>query len=147
MTDQSTTPRQEQNKQLARRIPEDVFADGNLDLLDGLYAKDAVEHNAFGDHQGRTAIRESYETFLTAFPDISQTVEDTVAEDDTVAVYITSRGTHTGTLMGIEPTGNEIEVQQMFFVRIEDGMIAERWFLPDNLSLLQQLGVIELPTE
>lgn len=145
MTDTSTTPRQEQNKALVRRIPEDVFGEGNLDLLDELYAEDAVEHNAMGVHQGRPAIRESFRAFLTGFPDISQTVENVVAEDDTVAVHITSRGTHEGDLMGIEPTGNEIEVQQMFFVRIEDGVIVERWFLPDSLSLLQQLGVVEFP--
>lgn len=147
MTDSLTTPQLEENKQLARRIPEDVFAGGNLDLLDKLYAEGAIERNAMGTHQGRPEIRESYEAFLTAFPDISQTVEDSVAEGNMVAMHITSRGTHKGELGGIEPTGNEIEVQQMFFVRIEDGMIAERWFLPDNLSLLQQLGVIELPTE
>ncbi|UPM41692.1 ester cyclase [Halocatena salina] len=145
MTDGVTPSERAQNKALARRIPEEVFAEGDLDLLDELYAEDAVEHNAFGDQQGRPAIRESYEAFLTAFPDISQTVEDVVAERDTVAMYITSRGTHEGKLWGIEPTGQEIEVQQMFFVRIEDGMIAERWFLPDSLSLLHQLGVIEFP--
>lgn len=147
MTDPSTTHQQEQNERLVRRIPEDVFAEGNLALIDELYAEDAVEHNAFGEQRGRTAIRESYEAFLTAFPDISQTVENVVAEDDTVAMYITSRGTHEGELWGIEPTGQEIEVQQMFFARVEDGMIAERWFLPDSLSLLHQLGIIEFPPE
>lgn len=147
MTNAPSNPQQEQNKQLASRIPEDVFAEGNLDLLDELYAEDAVEYNAMGTHHGRAAIRESYESFLTAFPDISQTVEDIVAEENMVAMHITSRGTHDGELGEIEPTGNEIEVQQMFFVRIEDGMITERWFLPDNLSLLQQLGVIEFPPE
>lgn len=145
MTDTPTPSERAQNKELARRIPEEVFAESDLDLLDELYADDAVEHNAFGDLRGRPAIRESYEAFLTAFPDITQTVEDVIAEGDTVAVYITSRGTHQGELWGIEPTGQEIEVEQMFFVRIEDGMIAERWFLPDSLSLLSQLGVIDFP--
>lgn len=145
MTDSSPTAQVEANKQLVRRIPEEIFAEGNLDLLDELYAEDAVERNAMGTHRGRLAIRESYSSFLTAFPDVSQTVENIVAEGDLVAVRITSRGTHTGELGGIEPTGAEIEVQQMFFARIEDGVIAERWFLPDNLSLLQQLGVIDFP--
>lgn len=147
MTDSSTPSQQEQHKRLVRRIPEGVFSEGNLDLLDELYAEDAVERNAMGTHQGRTAIRESYESFLTAFPDVSQTVEDIVAEGNTVAMRITSRGTHKGELAGFEPTGKKIEVQQMFFVRIEDGQIVERWFLPDNLGLLQQLDIIEFPPE
>ncbi|WP_323174119.1 ester cyclase [Natrialba sp. PRR66] len=145
MTDSPPTAQLEANKQLVRRIPEEIFAEGDLDLLDELYAEDAVERNAMGTHRGRPAIRESYNSFLTAFPDVSQTVENIVAEGDLVAVRITSRGTHTGELGGIGPTGTEIEVQQMFFARIEDGVIAERWFLPDNLSLLQQLGVIDFP--
>ncbi|ELZ02150.1 ester cyclase [Natrialba aegyptia] len=145
MTDLPSTSQVEANKRLVRRIPEEIFAKGDLDLLDELYSEDAVERNAMGTHQGRPEIRESYNSFLTAFPDVSQTVENIVAEGDLVAVRITSRGTHTGELGGIEPTGKEIEVQQMFFARIEDGVIAERWFLPDNLSLLQQLGVIDFP--
>ncbi|WP_231587900.1 ester cyclase [Halostagnicola sp. A56] len=106
MTDVSTTLKQEQNKELVRRIPEEVLGEGNLDLLDELYGEDAVEHNAMGTHHGQTAIRASFEAFLTAFPDISQTVEDVVAEDDTVAIHITSQGTHEGELAGIKPTGN-----------------------------------------
>ncbi|GAA0255117.1 ester cyclase [Haladaptatus pallidirubidus] len=145
MTDSEPTSQLEANKRLARRIPEEIFAEGDLDLLDELYAEDAVERNAMGTHRGRPAIRESYNSFLTAFPDVSQTVENIVAEGDLVAVRITSRGTHKGELGGLEPTGKEIEVQQMFFARIKDGRITERWFLPDNLSLLQQLGVIDFP--
>lgn len=145
MTDASLTPREERNKRLARRIPEDVFGEGDLELLDELYAPDAIDHNAFGDQQGRQEIRESYEAFLTAFPDISQTVEDIIVEGDRVAMFLISRGTHDGELWGIEPTGTEIEVQQMAVIRVEDGMIAERWFLPDNLSLLHQLGIIDFP--
>jgi steroid delta-isomerase-like uncharacterized protein len=147
MTDASTTPQQERNEKLARHIPEGVFAEGDLDLLDELYAEDAVEHTPFGDQRGRAAIRESFEGFLAAFPDISQTVEDVVAEDDTVAMRITSRGTHEGEFVGIEATGKKIEVQQTAFVRIEDGRITERWLLPNNLGLLQQIGVVELPVE
>lgn len=145
MTDSTPTSQLEANKQLARRIPEEIFAEGDLELLDELYAEDAVERNAMGTHKGRPAIRGSYNSFLTAFPDISQTVENIVAEGDLVAMRITSRGTHKGELGELEPTGKQIEVQQMFFVRIEDGMITERWFLPDNLSLLQQLGAIDSP--
>lgn len=145
MTDPTPTSQLEANKQLARRIPEEVFVEGNLELLDELYAEDAVEHNAMGTHQGRPAIRESYNNFLTAFPDVSQTVENVVAEGDLVAMRITSRGTHTGELGWLEPTGKEIGVQQMFFARIENGKIIERWFLPDNLSLLQQIGAIDFP--
>lgn len=142
MTDPTT---QEENERLVRRIPEDVVTGGDLDLLDELYAEDAVEHNAGGAQRGLPAIRESFETFLAAFPDVSQTVEDVVADSDTVAMRLSVSGTHEGELMEYEPTGREIDVQQMVFARVEDGGIAERWVLWDTLGLFQQLGIVELP--
>ena len=68
-----------------------------------------------------------------------------VAEDDFVAVRMTQRGTHEGTFMGIEPTGNAFEIEAMAFVRLEDGKIIERWGRPDLPDLLRQLGRTELP--
>lgn len=147
MTTDSLTPQEQENERIARRIPEEVFGNTDLDLLDDLYAPNATDYNPFGSQEGLEAIRESYESFLSAFPDITQTVEHSVVHGDTVALHITSRGTHEGVLWGIKPTGEEIEVQQMAFFRIEDGLIAERWFLSDNLTLLRQLSVIDFPPE
>lgn len=142
MTD-STTPAE--NARLVRRIPEDVLTNGDLDLVDDLYAEDAVEHNAGGDQRGRAAIRASIEDFLAAFPDVTQTVEDVVAGGDTVAMRLSVRGTNEGALMGLDPTGRAIDVQQMVFARVEDGRIAERWVLWDTLEFFEQLGIVDGP--
>jgi steroid delta-isomerase-like uncharacterized protein len=131
----------EENKQLARRVPEVIATEDNLDLIDEVYAEDAVEHGPFGDDQSRKAIRNSFETFVETFADLSATVEDIVAEADTVAMRVTLRGTHEGKFMGIKPTGKTVEMQNMVFTRIDDGMIVERWMQPDLLGLLQQLGM------
>nr|WP_080504913.1 ester cyclase [Halococcus saccharolyticus] len=48
-----------------------------------------------------------------------------------------------GRTAGIEPTGSDIEVQNMIFTRIEDGKIAERWIQPDMLGMMRQLDVLE----
>lgn len=131
----------EQNKRIARRIPEELATAGNLDLVEELYAEDAVEHGPFGDHRGRPAIRENMERFFAAFPECSATVEDVIAEGDTVAMRVTLSGTHEGAFMGVEPTGRAFEVGNMVFTRFADGKIAERWVQPDTLGLLEQLGV------
>lgn len=133
--------RSEQNKRIARRIPEELATDGNLDLIEELYAEDAVEHNPLGDHRGWTAIRENMERFTAAFPGCLATVEDCIAEGDLVAMRVTLSGTHEGEFMGLEPTGREFEVGNMVFTRLDDGKIAERWVQPDTLGLLGQLGV------
>lgn len=73
------------------------------------------------------------------------TINDIIAEGDTVAARFTVEGTHKGRFGGIEPTGNRISGTSMVFYRIEDGKIVERWLEFDNLEMLKQLDAIELP--
>ena len=137
----------EENKRIARRVPEELATGGDLDLIEELYAADAVEHDPSGDHSGRAAIRENTEGLFAAFPDFSATVKEIIAEGALVAMRVTLRGTHEGEFMGIEPTGREFEVGNTVFTRLNDGLIAERWVQPDTLGLLQQLGIELPPTE
>lgn len=136
----------EENKRTARRIIEEVLERGNLDAVDEMYTEEAVEHTPMGDVSGREAIKGSFEE-LSAISDYTVTIEDMIAECDTVAVRLTERGTHDAELMGIDPTGKEFEHQTMAFLRLEDGKVAEWWILPDNLGLMRQLGVVEPPGE
>ncbi len=135
----------EENERLARRVPEEIATEGRTDLVEEVYAEDAVEHLPFDESVGRDAVSEGLDQFLSAFDDFEAEVEDAVADEETVAMRVTLRGTHEGEFMGIEPTGKSFEIPNMVFTRVEDGKIAERWVLPDLLSLLQQLGVDEVP--
>lgn len=141
----TTTP--EENKQIARRFPDEVATEGDVDRIDDLCTEDVIEHSPLGERQGRAELKKQSEYIHTAFPDVSVTIEETVAEGNLVAQRLTFRGTHEGEFMGIEPTGTEVEIPNMLFTRIEDGQIAERWLLPDTFGLLQQLGVVEPPGE
>jgi predicted ester cyclase len=51
-------------------------------------------------------------------------------------------GVHTGTFLGIPPTGRRIEVDQALFARVERGRIGELWEIVDTGSGLRQLGVL-----
>jgi predicted ester cyclase len=136
----------EENKRLARRVPEDIATERDIELIDELYAEDFVEHGPFGQRtEGREAAKEDMDTFLDAFSDFEAIVEDTVAEGDTVAMRVTLRGTHDGEFMGIDPIGESFEVPNTVFTRIENGEIVERWVQPETLGMLQQLGVAESP--
>lgn len=132
-----------ENERIARRVPEDIATEGNLDLVREVYTEDAVEHGPFGrDVRGNEAIEETLASYRDAFPDFSATVEDVVAQGDTVAMRVTLRGTHEGEFMGMEPTNRSFEIRNMVFTRIENGKIAERWVQPDTAAMLQQLGVV-----
>lgn len=127
---------------MTRRVPEDIATRKNLDLIDEVFAEDWVEHGPLGEGRGRQSNREMLQSLLDAFPDFEAIVEEIIAEGNTTAMRVTLRGTHEGEFMGIEPTGNAFDIQNMVFTRIEDGTIAERWVIPDTLGLLQQLGVV-----
>jgi len=132
-----------ETKRLARQVPEEIATERNLDLIDEIFAEDFVEHGPFGqENLGIAEARASLSGYLDAFPDFEATVEDIVAEGDTAAMRVTLRGTHEGEFMGIAPTGNTFEVQNMVFTRVADGKIVERWLVPDTAAMLQQLGVL-----
>jgi predicted ester cyclase len=78
--------------------------------------------------------------FRKAFPDVTITVEDILAEGDLVAFRSTMRGTHSGEFLGIPPTGKAITVGLVDVIRVADGKFMEQWGGPDLFDLLRQLG-------
>ena len=129
-----------ENKSLIRHVYE-LLNRREMDTSYELYAPGNVAHFTTGD-MSLTQTREFEAMFVTAFPDISFTIEDMVAEGDRVAVRVTSKGTHKGEFMGIAPTGNKIEMTNTSIYGIADGKLAEYWGTVDTLRLMQQLGAI-----
>ena len=80
--------------------------------------------------------------FYSAFPDIKQTVVDAVTDDEKVAVRFSATGTHTGELMGIPPSGKQINIGGMCLFHISDGKVTEWAEVFDQMSLMQQIGAI-----
>lgn len=83
--------------------------------------------------------------FVTAFPDSYHVIDDQVADGDNVVTRVTFKGTHTGPLMGIPPTGRAIAMQGISWFRIANGQIGEEWTEFDRLGLMIQLGVAPAP--
>jgi len=143
----ATTTSSEENKRIARRFPEEVATGGDVDRIDELCTEDVVDRSPLGEVHGRAELKAQIQSVLTAFPDMTATVEDVIAEGDTVAMRVTLTGTHDGEFMGFEPTGNSFEATNMVFSRIEDGQVAERWVNPDVFGMLTQVGVVDVPVE
>jgi len=80
--------------------------------------------------------------FLAGCPDLHITIDQLVAEGDMVTKRWTYHATHTGDLAGLPPTGKRITMRGLELFRLLDGKIVECWLGYDNLSLMQQLGVI-----
>jgi predicted ester cyclase len=139
----------EQNKELVRRLMEEVFNQGNVSLVDELFAPDFVEHEELppGIPPGREAVKQLPTIFGSAFPDFKVTIDDVIAEGDKVVVRSTWSGTHKGEFMGIAPTGKSVSFEVFDAIRIAGGKVVEHWGQMDNLRMMQQLGVIPAPGE
>jgi steroid delta-isomerase-like uncharacterized protein len=134
----------EQNKILVRRAVEEVWNRGNYAVVDEVTAGDIVVHSSMpGDElHGPEGIKQFYATLRAAFPDIHFTIEDQIAERDRVVTRWSARATHTGEYWGMPPTGKQYVVTGIDIDRIADGKVVECWPIADQLSLLQQLGVV-----
>ena len=79
------------------------------------------------------------------FSDVVWTLEETVAQGDTVAARFTMRGTHDGEFFGIPASDNKISVQAMNFYYLADGRIVGERAQPDLLGVMQQIGALPAP--
>ena len=88
---------------------------------------------------GIAGFKYAVQALQTAFPDLTMTVHDLIAEGDKVVARLTARGTHQGSFRGIAPTGRVVEWTGIRIFRIAEGKIAEHWANWDDLSLVQLL--------
>jgi steroid delta-isomerase-like uncharacterized protein len=132
----------EENRALARRSWE-IVSQRNPDLIEEFYPPDFVWHEPDQDIRGYEQAKQFVSTFLQAFPDINISVEDVIAEGDKVVSRYTIRGTHQGeTEQFGPPTGRQMALEGITIHRFEGGKIVEEWERYDNLSALQQLGLV-----
>jgi steroid delta-isomerase-like uncharacterized protein len=135
------------NKEIVRRLVNGVWADRNLAIVDELIAPDYVGHDPTQPEpiRGPEGYRQFVGMYQAAFEDGMVTIDDEIAEGDLVVTRWTGRGTHTGELMGIAPTGKEVTVSGITISRLANGKIAEDWELMDALGMMVQLGAVPQP--
>jgi predicted ester cyclase len=133
----------ERNKSVIRRFVEEVQNKKDWGVYDELNDPEFVNHSAPpGIPSDREGGKVYLGAFLNAFPDSHFTVDDMIAEGDQVVTKKTFTGTHEAEFAGIPPTGKRVTLQFVDIMRVRDGRIVEHWLSMDQLSLMQQLGVI-----
>ena len=79
---------------------------------------------------------------LAAFPDLHFTIEDHFVVSDKSATRWRAEGTNTGPFGEIKATGKRMQIEGLIVDHIVNGKVAERWELWDQMSMLQQLGLM-----
>lgn len=134
----------EQNKTVVRRLVEELWNKGNLPVADELIAPTYTHHDASTPDFGRGPESEKKRATLyrTAFSDLRLTVEDMIAEGETVTARWSCKGTHKGDLGDIAPTGKRFTISGISLARFTNGKMVEGWVNWDALGLMQQLGLV-----
>jgi steroid delta-isomerase-like uncharacterized protein len=137
----------EENKALVRRAFDDVWNEGNLELVDVLFAATYISHDPGNPHQapGSQGVKEYAAMARAEWPDLHFSVEEQIAEGDLVASRWTLRGTHQREVAGVAATGRQVTATGTSISRIATGRIAEDWIQWDKLGILQQIGAIPAP--
>jgi predicted ester cyclase len=126
-----TPTEQERNRQVVRRLIEEVLNQGNLAVIDELYSARLAR-----------GARRWITPFRTSFPDVHMEIVDLIAEGDRVVGRFTCSGTHLGEWLGQPPTGRRFEdIDEVFIFRFSEGKIAHAWGIEDTLRRLEQLGL------
>ena len=139
MADQSS-------KAIVRRFFETISA-RDPGAADGILTSDYTLHMVGlpAPVRGRDAWKGVIQSYFQAFPDLTVSSQEEIAEGDRVAVRYTWSGTQRGDFMGIPATHRRVSVSGTSVFRVAGDRVAEEWHLDDVFGLLQQLGVAPTP--
>jgi predicted ester cyclase len=123
-------------KALSRRWIAEGYGRNDARVMEELMPLEMLEESSW---------REQIGTFHSAFPDLTATLDDQLAEGERVVNRLTFRGTHTGDLFGLAPTRKPIELTIVEIHEWKDGQMADLWNSFHPVLILMQLGVIAPP--
>lgn len=131
----------EDNKAIAWRFFDEAFNKFNLEVIDELLDPHYVRYDpAMPEGKG---IKKDVVNFINmvscGIPDVNHVAEDVMAVEDKVITRFSASATHSGPLMGIQPTGKNVRVTGVSIDRLENGKIIESWVIWDTLGLMQQI--------
>ena len=137
---------EEQNKERARLLTEELYNLRKLDRIPEYIAQDFVDHSqgAPSGTVGPALVRQQAEASFQAFPDLKFDILHLVADGDLVAVHWKAQGSDPKNLDAAgKPKPLMLNGQSLY--RMRDGKVVEAWDISDQLSPLLQRGYKVVP--
>ncbi len=144
LLEKETSSGKKRNEDVVRRLIEEGFNKGNFAAVDEVISPDMEEHQKFDPPlpKGPVGTKTLISGLRSMFPDIKLTIEDMTVDGDKVWIRMTARGTNEGGVMGRPPTGKKMEIDVFDLCTVRNGQIVEHWGVPDQLSMLEQIGFL-----
>ena len=132
---------------VVRRLIDEGFSQGRLEVCDELIADDMVEHQDYGPGHapGAAGVKAVVTSLRRAFSDFKLEIEDMAVVGDTVWTRNVATGTNDGPYMGHPPSGRTFRIYVFDVLRVRGGLVVEHWGVPDRLGVLMQLGAFSRP--
>ena len=117
---------------------------GDVDGFGEMLADDFIDHEELpGLAPTKEGVMTFFRMYTAAFPDLRMDPKDVIASGDKAVALVRATGTHQGDFMGMPATGNSVDVQLIDIIRFgDDGLAREHWGVLDQMTMMQQLGVI-----
>ena len=136
---------EQRNEQRTREFLDELFNKGNFAAIEEYLTPDFNDHTLSpGQEPGLEGFRNWVMDYRAAFPDLKVTVERLISRDDFVVIHLRQQGTNSGPWksMGMPATGRTIDFRGLDLVRIKDGRATEHWGYIDEMTMMQQLGMM-----
>ena len=136
------------NKAVFRRYIDELWNEGKLEVLDEIIHRDCYYHEP--SFQGPTYYADMpgiIEGFHKAFPDRCFTfkIEEMIAEDDLVFVWLSFTGEQKGEFCGVAPAGKTLKFNVLGYYRFKERKIIEccKHKVGQNHDFISAMGIRE----
>ena len=135
---------QDANKEVVRRLLEEVVNTGDVSSLPELVHPDCVEV----DGQTRVisgveGLAEHVRIVRAMYEGLHVTILNQIAEGDWVATVLVAEGVHSGEWLGMAPTGKRLSFSGVNVDRVIDGKIVEHGGAANMLQPFIESGAIK----
>lgn len=123
------------------------FDNRNIDQAFTFLAPNFIAHLAgIPQPMDKDSFKQFGMEFYSAFTNGKHTFDEVIVAEDKVVTCGTFTARHLGNFQGIPPTEKQIEISIMHIDRVKNAKIIEHWGQGDAQGLMQQLGIIFLPS-
>ncbi len=129
------------NKATVTKFFIEVINKKNLDLIGVIFSQNYLSHGMDGkEYYGMKDSIDFFKYLFEGFPDIQYAIDHIIEEQDLVAVSLTAMGTHQGEFLGYPPSFKRVRYKEMYFFRVLNDQIIERWGMQDVAGIKEQIS-------